>query len=485
MGTVRFRNDHFTAITGYEDYVQGNLTICHGDDLLTGSRDSNLYTISISELAASSPICLMSKAKSTKSWLWHRRLSHLNFGTINHLTKDDLVDGLSKFKYDKDHLCSAYKQGKSKKASFPSKLVPSTESKLELLHMDLCGPMRVFFLRSKDETPYVIIDFITQVQRSFKAQVQKIQTDNGTEFKNDKLRSFYAKLGIIHNASITRTPQQNDVVERRNHTFVEVARTMLIFSNSPEFRWAEAIATTCFSRNRSINHTRYNKTPCELIRRTKPNVQYFHVFGSLCYPTNDRDDLGKMKPKADIGIFIGYFESSRGFRIYNRPGFNYSNIPDSSVDSLPVPSKVELDNLFGPLYEEYFVSRSSDVSDNSAANTLNTEDTSSSSSIIVEEDDVPPQKLVECPVGINIIKGKWNWKNKTDDENTIIRNKSHLVAKGYGQEEGIDFEESFAPVARLEAVRIFMAYAEHKNFHIYQMDVKTTFLNGPLKEEVL
>ncbi|GJW72132.1 putative ribonuclease H-like domain-containing protein [Tanacetum coccineum] len=117
MGTVRFENDHFAAITGYGDY---------GVDLLTGSRESNLYTISISELAASSPVCLMSKVPSTKYWLWHRKLSHLNFGTINQLTSKDLVDGLLKFKYDKDYLCSACEQGKSKKASFPSKLVPST-----------------------------------------------------------------------------------------------------------------------------------------------------------------------------------------------------------------------------------------------------------------------------------------------------------------------------------------------------------------------
>ncbi|GJR06165.1 integrase, catalytic region, zinc finger, CCHC-type containing protein [Tanacetum coccineum] len=187
MGTVRFGNDNFAAITGYGDYIQGNITICHvyyveglghnlfsvgqfcdgdlevafrsktcyvrnleGDDLLTGGRESNLYTISISDMAASSPVCLMSKATSTKSWLWHRRLSHLNFGTINDLTRLDLVDGLPKFKYGKDHLCSACERGKSKKASHPLKLVPSDHSKLELLHMDLCGPMRVASLYTRD-----------------------------------------------------------------------------------------------------------------------------------------------------------------------------------------------------------------------------------------------------------------------------------------------------------------------------------------------
>ncbi|GJZ90647.1 retrovirus-related pol polyprotein from transposon TNT 1-94 [Tanacetum coccineum] len=234
-----------------------------GDDLLIRGCESNLYTISISDMAASSLVCLMSKATSTKSWLWHRRLSHLNFGTINDLTRLDLVDGLPKFKYGKDHLCSACERGKSKKASHPPKLVPSDHSKLELLHMDLCGPMRVasingkkyilvivddysrytwvYFLHSKDETPEIIKKFIAQAQLNYKAKVCKIRTDNGTEFKNATLKAHYEKLGIMQQFSTARTPQQNGVVERRNRTLVEAARTMLIFSRLPEFLWAEAV----------------------------------------------------------------------------------------------------------------------------------------------------------------------------------------------------------------------------------------------------
>ncbi|GJY68075.1 retrovirus-related pol polyprotein from transposon TNT 1-94 [Tanacetum coccineum] len=386
-----------------------------GDDLLTyirGSRDSNLNTISISKMAASSPVCLMSRATSTKSWLWHRRLSHLNFGTINQLMSRDLVDGLSKFKYNKDHLCSACEQGKSKKASLPPKLVPSTESKLELLHMDFCVPIRVASINDKK---YILV-IVDDCSRNLKAQILTIRTDNGTEFKNKKLWSFYAKLGIIHKTSIARTLQQNGIVEQRNCTLVEAARTMLIFSKTPEFLWAKASATTCFTQNRSIVHTRYNKTPYELIRRRKPNVQYFHVFGSLCYPTNDRDDLKEMKLKADIGIFDGYSESSLGFRIYNRrtkkimemihakfheltamafecnnseSGINSMNFQDSLEDSQSVPLKTDLDNLFGPVYEEYYATNSPKVSDNSAANTIDNENTSSSFSIVAEEDEAP------------------------------------------------------------------------------------------------
>ncbi|GKE13438.1 retrovirus-related pol polyprotein from transposon TNT 1-94, partial [Tanacetum coccineum] len=199
-----------------------------GDDLLIGARESNLYTISISDMAASSPVCLISKATLTKSWLWHCRLSRLNFDTINDLTKHDLVDGLSKFKYSKDHLCSAYERGKSKKSSHPPKLVPSTHSKLELIHMDLCRPMRVasingkkyilvivddysrftwvYFLHIKDETPMIIQKFIAHIQLNYNAKVHKIRTDNGTGFKDATLKAHYEKLGIMQQFSIDRTP---------------------------------------------------------------------------------------------------------------------------------------------------------------------------------------------------------------------------------------------------------------------------------------
>ncbi|GJY60215.1 retrovirus-related pol polyprotein from transposon TNT 1-94 [Tanacetum coccineum] len=279
---------YFAAITDLEVafrsktcYVQ-NL---EGGDLLMGSRDLNLYNISISEMAASSLVCLMSRETLTKSWLWHHRLSHLNFGTINQLTSNDLANGLPKLKYTKDHLCSACEQGKSEKASLPPKLFPSTESKLELLHMDLCGPIRVASINGKK---YILV----------------------------------------------------------------------IVDDYSRYTW-----------NHSIVHTRHNKTPYELIHGIKPNIQYFHVFGSLCYPTNDHDDLGKMKPKADFGIFISYSESSRGFRIYNR-----------RTKKIMETIHVKFDEL---------TTCSQEVSDDSAANTPDNDHTSSSSSIVVDQDDVP------------------------------------------------------------------------------------------------
>ncbi|GJX45049.1 retrovirus-related pol polyprotein from transposon TNT 1-94 [Tanacetum coccineum] len=143
-------------------------------------------------------------------------------------------------------------------------------------------------------------------------------TYNGTKFVNQTLREFYENVGISHQISVACTPQQNGVVERRNRTLVEAAHTMLIFFKSPLFLWAEAINTACYTQNRSLIRLRYNKTPYELMQDKKPDLSFFHVFGELCYPTNDNDDLGKLDAKADIGIFVGYAPAKKAFRIYNK-----------------------------------------------------------------------------------------------------------------------------------------------------------------------
>ncbi|GJT54469.1 retrovirus-related pol polyprotein from transposon TNT 1-94 [Tanacetum coccineum] len=205
----------------------------------------------------SSSICLLSKASKTKSWLWHRRLSHLNFGTLNRLAKDGLARGIPRLKFQKDHLCSACALGKSKKTPHQPKAKDTNQEKLYLLHMDLCGPMRVAsinekmyilvivddysrftrvrFLKTKDESPAAIIKCIKNIQVHLKATVRNVRTDNGTEFVNQILREWYENVGISHQTSVAHTPQQNGVVERRNQTLVEAARTMLIFSKASLF----------------------------------------------------------------------------------------------------------------------------------------------------------------------------------------------------------------------------------------------------------
>ncbi|GKB28685.1 retrovirus-related pol polyprotein from transposon TNT 1-94 [Tanacetum coccineum] len=244
LGTVKFSNDQVVKIMGYGYYQIGNVTIsrvyyveglrhnlfsvgqfCDSDlkvafrkhtcfvhnlegvDLFSGSRGTNMYSLSIGDMMTSSPICILSKATKTKSWLWHRRLYHLNFSAFNHLDRHGLVRGLPILKFEKDHLCSACAMGKSKKQSHKPKSKDTNQEKLYLLHMDLCGLMCVASVNGKS---------------------------------------------ITHETSVARTPQQNGVVERRNRTLVEAARTMLIYAKAPLFLWAKAVATACDTQNRSI-----------------------------------------------------------------------------------------------------------------------------------------------------------------------------------------------------------------------------------------
>nr|GEU48552.1 putative ribonuclease H-like domain-containing protein [Tanacetum cinerariifolium] len=173
-------------------------------------------------------------------------------------------------------------------------------------------------LRSKDKASDFIIKFLKMIQVRLKTHVRRIRTDNGTEFVNQTLREYYENVGISHETSVARSPQQNDVLERRNRTLIKAARTMLIYAKASLFFWAEAVATACYTQNRFIIRLRHGKTPYELLHDKLPDLSLFHVFGALCYPTNDSENLRKLQPKADIGIFIGYAPTKKAFRIYNQ-----------------------------------------------------------------------------------------------------------------------------------------------------------------------
>ncbi|GKC68418.1 retrovirus-related pol polyprotein from transposon TNT 1-94 [Tanacetum coccineum] len=544
LGTVRFGNDHVAAILGFGDLQWGNILItrvyfveglghnlfsvgqfCDSDlevafrrnicfiinlegvDLLKGNRTTNLYTINLHDMASASPICLMARATSTKSWLWHQRLSYLNFDTINDLARNDLVTGLPKFKYHKEHLCPSCEQGKSKRASHPPKPVPNSKQRLHLLHMDLCGPMRiasingkryvlvivddysrytwVVFLRSKDEAPEEIKNFLKRITVLLQALVIIVRTDNGTEFKNQVLQEYFKSVGITHQAS------------------------------------SVPIATACYTQNRSIIHRRFNKTPYELINGRKPDISFLHVSGALCYPKNNLEDIGKLGAKGDIGFFIGYSANSSAYRVYNRRtkkiketmnvtfdelsaiAFEQSSLEpglqsltsgqiSSGLDLLFAPSTIttqrptegELDLLFESMYDDH-IADTAPTPTNSLSQATNFPNTSQDVDELETQQHIYHQPATIDDNVPNAMFDDNSFVNPFhDEENTVIRNKTRLVVRGYRQEEGIDFEESFAPVARMEAIRIFLAYVAHKAFTVFQMDVKTAFLHGTLKEDV-
>nr|GEU32990.1 hypothetical protein [Tanacetum cinerariifolium] len=561
----KFGNDHVVKIMSYGDYKIRNVTISkvyfveglghnlfdvaqfydsdlevsfrqhtcfihnlEGVDLLTVSRGNNLYTLSLGDMMASSPICLLSVVSKTKSWLWHRRLSHLNF----------------------DHLCSACAMGKSKKKSHTPKSKDTNQEKLYLLHMDLCGPMRI---KSVNEMKYILI-IVDDYSRFTWAKCLR---------SNDEALDFIIKLASLMKGFV--------------------------------ISMAKAVATACYTQNRSIVRIRHGKTPYELLHNKLHDLSFLHVFGALCYPTNDSKNLGKLQPKADIGIFIGYAPTKKAFRIYNRrtrrifrthaKTYFFNTIctaikkrlglltPLPSVDPPALEVIAPIDEVVASKLAESTGSPSSTTVDQDAPSPNNDplfgmsilEVASDQSSATVSShtimhphhqitqhnskwtkdhplDNIIGQlarpvstrlqlheqalfcyyaafltyvepktykdaltqscwikeiqeelneferldvwELVPRPDKVMAITLKWIYKVKLDELGGILKNKAHLAACGYRQEEGINFEESFALVARLEAIRIFLAYATHKNMVVYQMDVKTVFLNGNLQEEV-
>nr|GEY54569.1 hypothetical protein [Tanacetum cinerariifolium] len=492
MGTVCFGNDHVAAILGFDLEVAFRRDACfvknlEGVDLLKGDRSTNLYIINLHEMASASPIFLMARASSTKSWLWHQRLSYLTFDTINDLARNELVAGLPKFKYHKEHLCPSCEHGKSKRASHPPKPVPNSRQRLHLLHMDLCGSMRiasingkryvlvivddysrytwVHFLRSKDEAPVVIITFIKRITVLLQSPVIIIRTDNGTEFKNQALKEFFDSVGISYQMSPVRTPQQNRVVERRNWTLVEAARTMLIFSRAPLFLWAEAIATA------------------------KPDILYLHVFGALCYPKNKREDIGKLGAKGELDLlfeamyddFFGGQPSATARTVppAQEPQVRQSSTASTTIaDTTPIPTNSSslTTNIPIPSQDVDELNPNAMVDGNTFVNPF----VNSSTSAAVASSSSQNVEPSNMHTFYQPYPHEFNWtKDHPLEQKQVSSCHERVPPRGR-----LDFEESFAPVARMEAIRIFLAYAAHKSFSVFQMDVKTAFLYGSLKEDV-
>ncbi|KAJ9556953.1 hypothetical protein OSB04_011567 [Centaurea solstitialis] len=309
--SVKFGGEGKGITREYDHKVSFSMKSCkvknrHKKIILRGQRSHDVYVINMD--TSTENVCFMSRASSEINWIWHKRLSHLKFKTINQLSISNLVKGLPENSFAKESLCAACEKGKQERASFKFKQVSTINSPLHLLHMDLFGPVNiqsmggkrftlvivdeysrytwVFFLRAKSETPQLIIAFILRMEKYNQITVRSIRSDHGTEFKNSVLDEFLVSKGISQNFSTVRTPQQNGVAERRNRTLIEAARSMLIEARLPIQFWAEAVNTACYTQNRSLIVKRFKKTAYELFRGRKPNIKYFHIFGCNCYIKN-------------------------------------------------------------------------------------------------------------------------------------------------------------------------------------------------------
>nr|GEY32516.1 hypothetical protein [Tanacetum cinerariifolium] len=538
LGTVRFGNNHIATILGYGDLKWGNITItrvyfvkglghnlfsvgqfCDADlevafrrntcfirhldgvDLLKGNRFTNLYTINLYDMASASPICLMACVTPSKSWLWHQRLSHLNFDTINDLAK------------------------------MISSLVYQSLNMLKNIFVPLVS-------KEKEKEPLT-----TQTYSEFKAAASS--ASYGFVWSNE----YFDSVGITHETSAAKTPQQNGVVERRNRTLVEAART-IVYN-----RRTEKITETMNVTFDELSAMAFEQNSLRLGLQSLTSGQISSEL-ELTYVPSTITPQKLSEHHLDI-----LFEPLHNEYLGGRPSEAPRTIPDASViqnlqaptasmsfeDSVPAPTnssntlisshnvdeqsqqhaQQQRNTMFeGDLFVNPFATPSTEFVVSSTQyvdpsnmhtfyqpylhnyqwtkdhpleqvigepsrpvltrNQLKTDGDMCIYALTVSimEPKIDVWELVPSPDGIKPLTLKWLFKNKHDEENTVIRNKTRLVVRGYQQEEGIEFEESFALVARMEAIRIFLAYAAHKGFTVYQMDVKTEFLHGSLKEDM-
>ncbi|WVZ97927.1 hypothetical protein U9M48_043427 [Paspalum notatum var. saurae] len=501
--------------------------------------------------SVSGPVRCLVASPFADIWKWHRRLGHLSFDLASRLSSMGLIRGLPKLRAEKDLVCHPRRHGKMVAASHILVSRVMTSYPGELLHMDTVGPARVasvsgkwyvlvvvddfsrfswvFFMEFKDEAFGFVWDLVLRLRNESHKAMRAIRSDNGGEFRNSHFENFCRDLGLEHQFSSPYTPPQNGVVECKNRTLVEMARTMLDEHRTPRRFWAEAVNTACYIANRIFLRAFLGKTSafrvwileakqvvetCEVsFDETMPcttpafelsgdNEEGTPIFEDEEGAVNDgdaeatapaaapapsatsSDDEGEPLPMAssslpqqqahveagpaeDAGEVTSEIVPSRQVQRDHPPhrmiGDIYQRVTRSSVNSLAFFSH----SAYVASFEPRDVSHA--LSDPNWVNAMHEELEN------FERNHV--RDLVEPPPNRRPIGTKWVFKNKRGEDGMVVRNKARL-------KEGIDYEKTFAPVARLEAIRILLAFAASKGFKLQQMDVKSTFPNGFIEEEV-
>nr|GFA42160.1 putative ribonuclease H-like domain-containing protein [Tanacetum cinerariifolium] len=454
--------------------------------LLRTSRQHNMYSINLNNIVPHKDLtCLVTKASVDECMKWHRRLGHLNFKTMNKLVRHNLVRGLPTKCFENDRNCTACLKGKQHKASCKSKLVNSMSKPLHTLHMDLFGPTSVssishkwyclvvtdnffrftwtFFLKSKDETSGILKKFISEIDNLKDLRVKIIRCDNGGEFQNKEMNDFCSQKGIKREFINARTPRQNRVSEKRNRTLIEVAKTLLADSKLHVTFWAEAVNTGCYVQNRVFVNNFHNKTPYELFNVVDAGTNSTNFLGT-------RDAAGQ-EVKKDVSTLRyialanwahdAFLESSSS---KSQDDCN-TNVPESSGNTNPTAT--------------------STIPPTDQVETLTVESPIPTASLPVTTACFTDSQEPSKPKKISDALQDPSWVEAIQEE--LLQFKIQKVwtlvdcPKG---EEWINYDEVFAPVARIEAIRLFLAYASFMGFTVYQMDVKSAFLYGTINEEV-
>lgn len=463
--------------------------------------------------------------------LWHKRLGHCNQVVLQDLKKRNMVQGLPLLE-DLKSVCKACQFGKQTRLPFTQTIWRATQ-KLQLVHTDLSGPKSesslkgsryyiafiddltrmcwIYFLRFKTEVAGVFWRFKAWIENQSGCRIQVIRSDNGTEYTSEQFTKFCEEARIEHQFSTPYTPQQNGVSERKNRTIMEMSRCMLHEKDLPKKFWAEAANTAVFLQNRLPTKSVQGKTPFEAWYGYKPLVKNLKVFGCICYTLVPQVKRDKLDKRADPGIFIGYSNFSKAYRVFqpesgkivisrdvhfaeeekwhweDKKGTSVAVSPsfatpplveDETVDDLPIRGT----RLLSDVYQRCNLSMVEPGYYNEAATDPNWIEAMQEELKMIEKNQT--WDLVNRPQHKKVIGVKWVYKTKLNADGSINKHKARLVVKGYAQVYGVDFSDTFAPVARLDTIRLILEIAAQKRWTVFQLDVKSAFLNGYLEEEI-
>lgn len=577
----------------------------HGDVILTAqkSKINGLYYIktpNIERSCAATTVTLDNKQGTIQDW--HRKLGHMNDKDLHLALNNETLIGLKFNKNENLSDCEACIQAKMTCVPSPKpRSTPRTTDRLEIVHSDVCGPIktpscgnnkyfvtfiddysrygRVYFLKNKTEVLDKFKDYKKEVEKFTGNNIKFLQTDNGTEYINGKFEAYLKENGIARRLSAPYTPHQNGIAERKNRTLVEKARAMLIDAKAPMHLWGEAVNTANYLSNRSVNSAIEHMTPYEKWVGRKPCVHHLHPFGSKAFLLIKGYRGHKFAPKAIPGIFIGYSDISKAFRIYVPSKRKtmvskdvrivkanyYTNTAIGDVNLKYDENKIHSDSIS----QKSQIEIETDTEENTEQNTEHIvevpdstqqvenvcnddeyETTSQHSSEPEQEPENeqngynlrdrsaihPPQRyddfvlaavtevenlikepenykeainssnkekwleamlsevnslkenqtwdLINLPKGRRALPCKWVFKIKTNPDGSVDKFKARLVVKGYSQQQGVDYDMTFSPVARLSTIRAVLAIAAKDNMNLRQFDVTTAFLNGSVDEEI-
>lgn len=504
-----------------------------GNVLAQGVCKGSLYLLTVEE----------ERANVTMD-TWHQRYGHLNHQSLTALKNKNMVTGLNLDKTSKPSFCSACAEGKSSRTKFPTSENKRHDTVLGIVHSDVCGKITtkslggseyfltfvddhsryvwVYFLKNKHEVFEKFLEWKAMVEKQYGTRIKTLRTDNGGEYKSGQFTTFLKKEGIRHELTVPKNPEQNGVAERINRTLMEMARSTL-YNMRKDF-WAEALSTAAYIRNRCPTSAVADMTPYEALNGKKPDVSHLKTFGCPCYAHIPKDERKKIDPKARKCLFLGYSDCVKGYRVFDEQRgivifsrdvrFDEDTVPvtraisqqdedsdDEPVDDVTSQEQEEQNQEPVPLrrsqrerrspdrYGEWVAAVAQDYeSPRSFSEAMKNPDKGRWQSAMKDEMDSLKAndvwELVSPPTGRKVLGCKWVYKVKVNAEGNVERHKARLVAQGFSQRFGQDYDETFAPVVRAETVRTILATCAQKDLLVHQMDVATAFLNGKLQEDV-